>query len=704
MPVLGEYGPSTEQILELTDDKTNPQVVRDRIKDYWAAKPYWSDEYASDVLEIFDDHLYTMRTSALSDILWRAYSSYHLMDADSENGQVPVTSIQLAGDQGEILTIEMPHYRQLILHKKNLVAGDRLNFSPQAATNDGKALEQVSTARHLLDYVVDQLNLGKGLRDSEEMALVGAVSYVHLGWDPYAGDPTGTRNPVTGHPTYTGDLRWDVLAPWEVRHEPVRQYKDANWHIIRVFRNRYDIAVEALDRGDTNTAEKVLEQHFGANDFQYSDPYQNLGNDQVPVYIAYHNKTPAIPQGRMSVITGDSLVLSDGPLPYPKAPVYRNCPNEFLGTSIAFANSWGWLAMEEMLNSIMSPIISRIDALGHPMISVPEGADWGAFGPYQVHERREGEEPVVPVDLAQIQPALPETYGMMLGELERLSGINSVVQGAPQKNVSSGTMAALIHAQAITFANDDVGAFVRLAEEVALGAIQIYQSRASEDMLLTVVGEEGEPSIQTFKADAIRSIKRVTIRRDSPLMKTTAAKQEAAMALLTQGLFKNPQEFTAYMETGNYHSLFTDAVSQMSTVRSENAMILRGEVPKVGAFEPFHLHVQEHAALEDGFVKSNPEAEQALQKHMADTFLAWQKASMTNPGRLQAMGIPVLPPPMQVQMAMQQQGVAPPAGEEDKDPEKPGPKSAPQMPGVDNKSKMAKGPKMPEPAEPPKEQ
>lgn len=697
-------GPSTDEILELSSPiEDQAEAVRKMIQEnYWAAMPLWSPEYATEIIELFDSHLVNMRVSTFGDTLWRAYSAYHLMDADSDtNGHAPITTVQLAGEQGELLSMEMPHFRQLVLHKKNLVAGDRLAFTPQAATADGSAMEQVSTARHLIDYAIDQRGLGKAGRDSVETAIVGGASFIHLGWDTYAGDPTGKQNPVTGNPVYTGDLKVDVVAPWDVVHEPVSQFKDARWFVVRLFENRYELAAQLLDRGDSETAEKLLEQSYSDADFQFSDPVEGWSSDIIPVYYLYYSKSPVVPNGRMSKVTGDGLLLQDGPLPYPTAPVYRNCPNEFLGTSLPFANSWGWLALQEMLNSVMTPMISRVDAFGSPMVSVPEGADWGTMGAFQVHERREGEEAVQLIDLAQMPQALPATYQLLLSELERLSGINSVVQGSPQDNVSSGTMAALIHAQALTFANDDVEQFVSVMEQVAMGALQIYQSRASEGMIITVAGKEGEPSVREFKKDSIKKIKRVTVKRSNPIMRTTAAKQDAANVMLANGLIKTPEEYLSTVETGTYSSLFTDATKQMALIREENALILSGVAPKVGSFENYFLHAKEHAALEDHYVKEeNPAALRALQQHMAETFEAWLKASMKNPGRLQALGIPVLPPPPQVQAMMQQQGVeAVEGGGQPEAPNKPGPK-APQTPGVDNKAKVAQEPNIPEPAEP----
>lgn len=690
------------EILALAGQGEQPPAhdeIKSQIRsDYWAARSYRDPEYASDVVSLFENHLLSCRRSAVGGVLWQAYCAYHLLDNTTGYDAAPLTLPTYEGADDEIVLTDVAQYRMLIKHKLQLIAGDRLAFTPQAANTDGAALEQVNTAKHVIDYVLDQRGIARGLRDCGETALVLGSSYMHLGWDPYAGNPTGNANPVTGHPVMTGDLEWHALTPFECVHQPVRDYQHAHWHVLRVFVNRYDLAQKLADRGDTKTAQKILVQGYTPGDYQFTLPGSGLfhGSELVPVYIAYHDRTPSVPAGRMSAITGDALVVHDGPLPYPRAPVFRMCPNEFMGTAQPFADSWTWLALQEVANAVLSPLVSRIDAFGHPMISVPEGSDWDVddFGGYRIHERPPGTEPPGLIDMANIPGSIAQVYQLIVGELERISGINSVVQGKPQENITSGSMAALVHAQALSFASDDVEQWVRLCENTMLGAIQLYQSRATEDLLITIAGKEGEPSLQSFKGDSVSLIKRVTVKRSNPIMKTTAAKQDAANVLMSNGMIPTPQEYLSIVETGTIESAFTDATKQMALVREENALLLQGINPPVGEIEPFHLHVPEHAALLDMYAKRNPQIQDAILRHVGATMAQWQKASLENPALLQALKIPVLPPSPQLQQKMAQAGVGgPPQG--GKPGGKPGPKPAPQTPGVDNKAKMPKAPAQP---------
>ena len=692
-----------EEILGLSSpDAPDDALARARAKlkdEYWALKPFHDEEFAADIIEKFEDHLQVARFSGLGEVVWQAYCTYLLLDQDATHrtfGTAPSVSPQFGGEAGEFVLTDVSHYRNLVKHKKTLITGERPAFEPQAATADKQAMTQVDVARHVIDYVVDQRALGRGLHDAAEMALVMGASYIHLAWDPYAGNPTGRKNPVTGREVYTGDVVWHALTPFEVAHQPVRQYESAKWHVVRTFESRYDLAAKLLDQSNADAAEKVLAAEYGESDYQFVMPTSDigLGGETIPVYTLYHDRTPAVPGGRMTRVTGDCVILEDRELPFPEALIYRMCPNQFLGTAVPFADSWSWLALHESANAIMSPMLSRVDAFGNPVLSIPEGSDWKPddFGGYRLHERPAGSENPSLVDFANIPGSLPQIYGLVTSELDRISGINSVVRGAPAENISSGSMAALVHAQAVQFSSDDEETFIALGEAAVMGSLQLYQSMASEEMMISVAGKEGAPSLQTFSGDSIRNIKRVTVKRTSAFMRTTAGKQESANALMANGLIKSPQEYLATVETGTYSSLFTDATQQMGAIHDENATLLKGEPVEADELENHKLHYTEHVALLDAATKANPAVRQVIKAHIAEHAQMWAELSARAPQMLQAAGVPPLPPPPQVQMEMQQRGMAPPqqGGEP---PRKPGPAPAPR--GMDNKAKGGKQPGMP---------
>lgn len=693
---------------EGASETVNPEDVRAEMgKRYWASSGKWTESYAERVLEIFDEHLQRMRTSGLGDVIWQSYCTYQMLDSEYGSntfGPAPNTSAQFLGEDGQFILTDFNHYRNLVKLKKAIIAPERLAFDPQAATNDGEAMQQVRVARHLVNYMIYQRSLGKALRDCLETMLVMGSSYLHTGWNPYLGTTTGATNPVTGNPIYTGDMEWHTLTPFEVVHQQTRQYEHASWHIIRTFQSRYDLASKLLEKGQAAAAQKVLEQAFESADYQYVMPTEHISADgeMIPVYIVYHDRTPAVPKGRMSIITGDALVVYDGDLPFPRAPIARMASSQFLGTGIPFADSWSLLALNDVANSIMSPVISRIDTFGNPLVSVPEGADWSVddFSGFRMHERQPGTEPPVLVDLYRDQPGIMAAYKEVVGEMSRLAGVDSVSQGRPTENITSGSMAALVQAQSVNFASDDVEQFVGFCEQSVKNALQLYQSMASHEMMLVVAGHDGDPGVEYFKKDAISAIKHVTIQRTNALTNTTAFKLESATQLLQiPGMIKTPQEFLAMAQTGTYETLFVGPERHMALIRQENAMLLRGEVPPVSEVEMFHLHVPEHQALLDMHGKTNPKINAAVTRHIAETMKQWQKLSMESPALLQALGVPMLPPPPQVQMMQQQQGGGPPqqgGPQQSGGPPQQGgqkPQKAPR--GVDNAAKADKAPNMP---------
>ena len=476
----------------------------------WLSKPYYSEDFASDVIERVDEHFLQARTSGLAETILRSWRMYHSLEVDGYSSDYgsPVTSVQFMGEQGEFSYAQINHYRNYILHKKSLVTSERPAFEPHASTNDPSAKEQVVLASNVLDYAMDQRGLNQSLDDTCETGLVMSSAYVQLGWDPDASE--------------TGDLTVDTLTPLEVVHQKCRAFKDAEWIITRTFESRYKLAAKAARAGDQELAVEIVNAEYSSADFQFSPVGYEEGmletSERIPVYNVFVKKCPQYPNGRYARVTGDALVLKDGPTPFAEVPVYRYAPNEFVGTATPYANSWDTMAIHTMENAMISAIVSRIDAFGIPNVAYWEGTEFGVddLNGMALTAVPPGMSPPQLIELLNMPAALPNAVQMMEGLGDKISGINSVVRGQPAENISSGSMAALVQAQAVQFNSPDERAFTYLCENVGTGIIKMYQSFADVEMLITVSGDD--PRIVTdFKGDAIRDVSRISVQRTNPL-------------------------------------------------------------------------------------------------------------------------------------------------------------------------------------------
>jgi hypothetical protein len=204
------------------EEKPEPFDLSER---YWLAKPFYSDEYASCVMDLVSTNTKLWGSSRVGSAMWKAYNVYHNIEGDA---QVPAVYLQEGGEDGELILARINMYRNLVRHMLALAASQRPAWDPQARTTDSEAAKQVALVRNLLDFVMSAKGLEKKLYEQAESGFVLASAYMALGWDPNAGREA------------SGDLWARVLMPWEVVHEHTRDYDDVKWWIFSQYENRWD--------------------------------------------------------------------------------------------------------------------------------------------------------------------------------------------------------------------------------------------------------------------------------------------------------------------------------------------------------------------------------------------------------------------------------------------------------------------------------
>ncbi len=681
------------------DGETIDDIMREQ---YWIAKE--PKDFASDALARFDVHWQRYQTSGVGETVARSYRMYHSMDPAgySEGYNIPSHAVGFLGEQGEFTYAEVNHYRNHIQYQKSLVMAERPAFVVHASTSEADSLEQVELAEAVLDYAMETRGVADAFDRGAEAALVESVGWIRLDWDEFGED-------LVCHP----------LGIFDVAYQQSRRIEDAEWVIARIPESKWKLVAQAKRSGDDELAKEIAKQTNvdGEDDrraWPQSAPVSETQVDEEVIftYHVYCRPTPQIPEGRYAVLVND-LVVEDGPFRFREIPVYPIAPNLFLGTTVPYSNSWDLMPLQQLRNATLSAMASRIDAFGVPNIAYQEGTDVGVdqngltLWPFPP-----GATPPQVLDfLGNFPSALPTFEQLMEGMMDTISGINSVVRGQPAENISSGSMAALVEAQAIKFNGPLERALVYAMERVGLGIIRMYQAFAPDDMIISITGENEMPVIKTFAAGALEKIARVSVQRTNPVTKTNAGRIEMANNLLAQGMLKHKTEYMALAKTGNTRSLFADDVDLLAHVTDENSRMLSGEPVKAAQEENHLFHLQEHIARLDSRTRTrNPEAAQLLAQHILEHFAMYQQISMTTPGMLVPHGIPPLPPPVQAQMMMQAMGAqqqaqqAPEGG--DKPPRDPkagarGPEPDPKVKGTDPES-GTRMPSMPKPAEPPK--
>lgn len=660
--LMGEGDAEIARLEGTPDNENADPEPYDFREDFWLAKPYFSEEFAGDVCERFGNHQDWWQNSSVGATVWNAYRQYHnLSGVDGD----PITQLQATGEVGELLAMAIPHYRTLVRHQIAMFTSNRPAWDPQARTADAEGARQVPMAANLLDYVTSTGDLDPRLGEQTELMMVCGEGFFVTGWDANVG-PKGEDGSPRGWFTQR------VYAPWEVAHERVRTYADASWHILRSFESRWDW-VAKFAKDDPEKAERIAKLDTDAADFatafrEYDSDLVKDDGDRIAVLIVIAKPTIACPEGRYSIVAGDDLVLFDGPYPYGEdITISRMCASEFLGTAIAYSDSWGVLAAAEACNAILSMILTRIDTCGVPNFAVPEGSEieFGDIaGGNGVWKLPPGTEKPSAVDLLNIPEALPAIMELISTQMEGTVGVNSVTKGQPQENVTSGSMAALLQSMATQFNSNLERAWTLNLERIGTHHIRVFQRMADTEHAISVVGVDNKWTVQSFKGEALSGILRVSVKTASALSKTTAGRADIADKLLQRTAI-TPQEFMQVIATGQLEPTFAGPVGELNSIKARGEKLLRGEPSPPLLWDNHQLCVRELKALlntqarDDQAVTDN--INQCIQQH----FDLWAQLSRESPDMLAAIGCPPLPQAQSIgqqAQAMQTQMPGAPAG------------------------------------------
>lgn len=623
---------------DLTDDLVDaepPPLPYDWEEDFWLKRPFFSEEYAADVFDRFSRHLDEWNDGSVGGTVWNAYRAYHNISTVDDD---PITQLQATGEMGELLAMAIPHYRALVRHQIALFTSERPAWDPQARSAESASARQVPLARNLLDYIAAIGPLDARLAEQVELMMIAGAGFYLVGWDSNVG--------LNGRGWFTNK----VFAPWEIAHEKVRTYDDANWWIARVFESRWDW-VARFAKDDPDKAEEIAELDTDQADFStafrsYEGSAVHEDKDRIAVLYVIARPTLACPEGRFSIVARDDLVLYDGPYPYGEdVTLSRMCASEFLGTSVPYCDSWGVLGPAEAYNAILSMMLTRVDTSGVPNFAVTDGSEIefsDIAGGNAVWKLPPGSQLPTVVDLLQIPDVMPAIMQIIGSEMEKVVGINSVTRGQPQENVSSGSMAALLQSMAIQFNSNLERAWILNLERIGTYHLRVFQQMATEEHAISVMGTDNRWTVQSFRGEDVKGVLRTTVKTAGALSKTTAGRAEIADKLLERQAI-NAQEYMRIISTGQLEPTFAGPVGELTGIKARSEKLMRGEKAPPLAWDNHQLCIREFRALLNTEARDDAKIAEGVIGTLREHLNLWAKITMETPDMLAAIGIPPLP-------------------------------------------------------------
>lgn len=570
-----------------------------------------------------------------------------------------------SGQEGELVNTYVNHYANLITHMVNMVCQQKLAYEPQATVNDSEAQDQIKLAKGILYTYANRsdMDLDGVLRNATEMSLVFGESYVSALFNKHLGRTIAYKKDEEGNTQdlKEGDNEYRVWSPFDVIVDTTLPAHELfSWLCLRKWENKFEVAAEYPDwAGDIIS----LFCGSGLGDTQLTYTISET-SDIIPVYYFFHKKTAAVPEGRMVKFIDDTIILSDGKLPYREIPLFRMATRELWGSPYAYSRAFDLLPLQETIDRLCSAIVTNQLTFATQNIAIAKGSSISWENLYGGLNVIEWDATIAGKDglpqALQLTSSPPETFNFIkqtVSDMGTIVGINEVVKGNPDlalKGQVSGAALALMTSNSIQFNSDLQKAYVRLAEQVGTATIHNLQDFAfpelgngqtldREGMSLSANNKYFK---QKFTKKDIDKIDKIIVRYGNPLAQTTSGRLQIADTFLERGLIKTPQEYIEVLDTGDLEPLLEADEAQLHLIREQMERLRNGEKVIASKYDNHPMFIMEGmSVLSNMDARENVKVIQAVQDFVEQHRAMWKQLSMEAPEICGLMKIPVLPPP-----------------------------------------------------------
>ena len=615
---------------------------------------YWAAAGGLELAKAIEDKARRYYTDIIQTTMYRrwvkGFKVYHGLAGMGD--PFDVYAAQPAGEQGELTSVKINHAGSIARRAVSLIVQTVPEWDPVPTNTDSSSIEQASFAKRVLNYYMDVKGVGQRLIETAHGAIQFGECLLSVEWDPLAGAPLSQPDPNLPTRTKTGDLVFHVFTPLDVVIDRFRYDDEHDWRITKRSVNRWDLCArypqlaEAI-RGfqpprigpsiPTNSLDE--EREWRARD----------QSDQIPLWTLYHRKTDALPQGKIAMCLSADIMLFEGNLPYEKVPLISICPGKILRSPYGETPLHQILGLQDIYDHVASSVASNVVALGTQIILMPQGADYSykelATGLAALKYTPSPDGKTKPEGLSLLAPNGEAVHllEMLKLEMETIFGINSVLRGVPQANITSGSFGALVAQQALEYHNAFQFSFQSAVAESGDAIVAILKQYADQPIIAEIAGRAHDYQRASFTKDNFSGVHRVKVKSGNPAARTAQFAISMADSLLQRGIITNAKDYLTLVRTGDVDTMVEGAEAVLLNIRRENEMIRQGQKPTALATEQHKQHIVSHAdEIGDPSSKANPGIVKAGLDHIQEHI---QLLKTVDPALLMLLGQTPLAPP-----------------------------------------------------------
>ena len=559
--------------------------------EYWAELED-GDEFLDAIKGKISEFYQDVESEGISDLLQRCHRAYYggSLSDDNYGGLFESSKIGQGGSQGKISKYKANHFRNVITYTLQLTTSQRPAAQARSVNTDYKSLVQTTLGTGLVDFYFREKSLQEDFIEAVETSCVLFEGWIHSPWNPNGGE-VYDYTPENNAPVYEGDLSFGVYNLLDVVRD-ISVEKEHKWYCLRTKKNKWELAAEYPEVAD-DILEESTSEFENLNSFKLNLRSTQESDDNVTVWYFYHESSKALEGGRFVMFT-ENTVLYDGPIPYKKIPLNCIRASRILGTPYGYSNAADILAPQEALDRINSTILTNQSAFGIQSIWSRKGDNLSVTSLGEGMKHFESEEMPQPIQLTQTPAEVFNFRGMLINDIEQLSGINSTVRGQPASASQSGAAQALMVSQAIAFSSLLEGSYNGLIEKVGTSIINQLKDFAKTPRVASIVGEANRSFTREFTGDDLNSINRVVVEQANPMSKSISGRLELAKSMAEMGIQLTPHQFLNIVKTGSLDSAVEGTQHSYLNMRAENEDLREGLQVVAIASDNHAEHIKSH--------------------------------------------------------------------------------------------------------------
>lgn len=665
----------------MADGMSGPQVAsttpvrgmgEDPLAGYFANKPV---QELMGELKTRKKNAWNARMSRGLPNLWRLiYAQAFGMDPAS--GRNSTQKLEFVGPQANYVRFRVNLARSHVKQRNQIAQGQRPSFQCVAVNDDAASLSQVGICSKALTYIFRESKGEKALARALESDGYFGEGGIWERWDASAGDSekVQTQEPakdaVTGQPLFepdgtptmkpvvktqrSGAPSYKAVFPWNYISDP--NLEEPNWILIREKVSKYELMARFPEKADDLAKLTLTRENEPGYVELFQWDVQSGTDDIVAIDHFIHANSPETPGGRYVGYVQD-VDLWDTPCPVDQGlPFSIICSARYFDTNMGYPESCDLLSLQEMIDELLSQSATNILKFGNQNIWGEDGVE---FDPQAFMEGgkfftlKTGQKPPQVIQWAELPQAVQYLLEYLPQRMAEISGMNSVVRGEPDANITSGVFASLMQSIAEKYVNATQAAYDDTVTAIGNITLELLRSNGDKRFTAQVSGESNLPYMQYFTASDFGSIKRVMVERQSPVFNSIGGRFEVFDKTVSLPAAQR-RAAVQMLATGDSSAWTEFDMSCLILIRKENELLSKGVQCEVSKTDDYREHVPSHRASLDRLrtqdPPQNPQAyqawQQAISMHVDHIGQHAVVHAQTDPVFADVCGLP--PPPMPV--------------------------------------------------------